>query len=359
MFRPFRRSPAARLAGLLAVLAALAAPAAAQTPATPPPAADAMLVLDASGSMWGQLNGRSKIELARDAVAGMLRQWPAGQALGLMAYGHRSKGDCQDIELLRPLSPLGSDGAAALQATVNGLQPKGMTPISESVRQAARQLRHTERAATVILVSDGEETCQADPCAVAAELEASGVNFTAHVIGFDVAAGSKARQQLQCLAERTGGRYLDARNAAELNQALGQVTQASTDACAGFEQALAMMPGTALSPDGDEQPVAGAQRFDVARLPDGADARACQALCLGAPGCMAWRYEAKDHLFIDHGRCFRYGAAASLLREDRAAGPKEVVSGVRAGAKVVKQGAGFAHCSAAARPAAPPPGTRR
>jgi Ca-activated chloride channel family protein len=179
------------------------------------------------------------------------------------------------------------------------------------------------------------------------------VNFTAHVIGFDVAGNARARQQLQCLAERTGGRYLDARNAAELNQALGQVTQASTDACAGFAQALAYMPGTALTPDGDEQPVRGAQRFEPERLPDNADARACQALCLGAPGCMAWRYEAKDFLFVDHGRCFRFGAAASLLREDKAAAPTEVVSGVRAGAKVVKQGAGFASCGPAAAPGDP------
>lgn len=62
----------------------------------------------------------------------------------------------------------------------------------------------------------------------------------------------------------------------------------------------------------------------------------------------SWRYEAKDYLFVDHGRCFRYGAAASLVRQDEAAGVKDVVSGVRAGASVVKQGPGFARCTAAA-----------
>ncbi len=340
------------LAALLGALLFPAAPARAQAAAAPAAATDVMLVLDASGSMWGQLQGRPKVELAREAVAGMLRRWPATQALGLMAYGHRSKGDCADIELLRPVQPLGAQGAEALNARVRAIQPKGMTPISESVRRAAQQLKFTERAATVILVSDGEETCQADPCAVGRELESLGVNFTAHVVGFDVAGNSRARQQLQCLAESTGGRYLDARNADELGAALGKVAQASGDACAGFGGAQAFLPGTALVPDGDEQAAADARRFEVERLADGADARACQALCLSNAGCMAWRYEAKGHLFVDHGRCFRWGAGASLVREDDAAGAQEVVSGVRDGARVVKQGPGFAQCGAApAKPA--------
>jgi len=335
---------AAVVTAALCLGAAVSAVPASAQPASPAPP-DAMLVLDASGSMWGQLQGRAKIELAREAVGGMLRQWPSTQALGLMVYGHRSKGDCRDIELLRSPSLLGAQGAAALQGTVNKLQPKGMTPISESVRQAALQLRHTERAATVILVSDGEETCQADPCAVGRELKAQGVGFTAHVIGFDIARGSRAQQQLQCLAEATGGRYLDARNAAELNQALGTVAQASSDACAGFHAAQAFMPGTALTPDSDEQPVAGARSYEPQQLPDRAQARDCQTLCLDDADCMAWRYEAKGFLFVDHGRCFRYGRSASLLREDKAAGPAEIVSGVREGARVVKQGQGFATCA--------------
>ena len=181
-----------------------------------------MLVLDASGSMWGQIQGRTKIEIAREAVGNMLKAWPRNQQLGLMAYGHRSKGNCADIEVLRQPAAL---DAAAVQQTVNALQPKGMTPISASVRMAAEQLKFTERKATVILVSDGEETCQADPCALGAELEKLGVDFTAHVVGFDLPEG-KARAQLQCLAKATGGRYVEARDAAELNKALGQIAQA-------------------------------------------------------------------------------------------------------------------------------------
>lgn len=182
-----------------------------------------MLVLDASGSMWGQIGGRAKIEIAREAVGSMLSNWPGSQQLGFMAYGHRSKGDCSDIQMLKAPGKL--DKASFAQA-VNALQPKGMTPISASVRMAAEQLKFSERKATVILVSDGEETCHADPCALGTELEKLGVDFTAHVVGFDIEKNPKAKAQLQCLASSTGGRYLDAKNAGELNQALREVAKA-------------------------------------------------------------------------------------------------------------------------------------
>ena len=204
--------------GLLAA-AALAASglyaANAQRPAT-------MLVLDASGSMWGQIDGKPKIAIAREAVGAMLDGWNGGD-LGLMAYGHNRKGDCNDIEVLQPV---GADTAGGIRKRVNALNPMGMTPITESVRRAATQLRFTEHKATVILVSDGEETCNADPCALGKELEAAGVDFTAHVVGFDIQKGSKAHQQLQCLAANTGGRYVDAKDAGELNRALQSVAKA-------------------------------------------------------------------------------------------------------------------------------------
>ena len=189
-------------------------------PAAPQGPGQSMLVLDASGSMWGQIGGKPKIEIAREAVASMLQSWPASQQLGLMVYGHRSKGNCADIEMLK--AP-GSVEKAGFQQAVNALQPKGMTPISASVRMAAEQLKFSERKATVILVSDGEETCHADPCALGKELEKLGVDFTAHVVGFDIDKNPKAKAQLQCLASSTGGRYLDAKDAGELNRALQSV----------------------------------------------------------------------------------------------------------------------------------------
>lgn len=205
---------------------------------------DLMFVFDASGSMWGQVDGVAKIEIARDVFTDLSADWVgSGQSVGLIAYGHRRKGDCGDIELVAPPS---ASAAASLADVVNGLIPRGKTPLSQAVRMAAEELKFTENAATVVLLSDGKETCDLDPCAVGAELERLGVNFTAHVIGFDIRdAADKA--QLQCLAENTGGTYVDARNSETLKNALSKVTKAS-DVPAGITSAhvtLSVTDGTA------------------------------------------------------------------------------------------------------------------
>ena len=182
------------------------------------------IVLDASGSMWGQIEGRTKIEIAREAVGRMVSGWDAGNGIGLIAYGHRRKGDCSDIQTLIPVGPLEGD---VFMDTVNALNPKGMTPLSQAVIDAAQALRFSEQKATVILVSDGEETCHLDPCAVGTQLAKDGVDFTAHVIGFDV-QNPAHQAQLRCLAENTGGRYFNARDAGELGAAMQGAVGVST-----------------------------------------------------------------------------------------------------------------------------------
>ena len=174
-----------------------------------------ILVLDASGSMWGQIDGRAKLEIAREALASVVAEMPAETTMGLMAYGHREKGSCDDIELIVPAAT--GTGPAIIEAA-NALNFLGKTPLSEAVRRAAEALRSTEEKATVILITDGIETCNADPCALGAELEASGVDFTAHVVGFGLTEAEGA--QVACLAENTGGQYIEAKNAGALVEAL-------------------------------------------------------------------------------------------------------------------------------------------
>ncbi len=182
--------------------------------------ARAILILDASGSMWGKVKGKPKIEIAREVVRDLLANWNPSLHLGLMVYGHRSKGDCNDIELLIPPGPV--DKAAFLKA-VEGLTPKGKTPLTDAVLAAAAALRSTEEKATVILVSDGLETCGKDPCAAAEQLEKEGFDFTAHVVGFDL---SEADQKaIRCLSDKTGGAFVAASDAASLRKALEEVVE--------------------------------------------------------------------------------------------------------------------------------------
>ena len=174
-----------------------------------------VLVLDGSGSMWGQIDGQAKIAIAKTVMADLIDQIPADFQTGLIVYGHRRKGDCDDIEMLIPVGP---HDPAAMKTRVQAISPKGKTPLSEAVRQAAQALRYGEERATVVLVSDGLETCDVDPCALAAELAMSGVDFTVHVIGFDISQEDQAR--LRCLADKTGGLFLAAGSAGALRDAL-------------------------------------------------------------------------------------------------------------------------------------------
>lgn len=203
---------------------------------------DTLLILDASGSMWGRVDGRSKIETARDVIVDLLAASPTRHKLGLMSYGHRRKGDCGDIELL--VRPARST-REAIQGAVMSIKPRGKTPLSASVIQAARVLRSDRNKATVILVSDGRETCGYDPCQVARELEASGIDFTAHVIGFNVTDPIDL-SQLQCMAENTGGQFVAAANGSELSQALQSVSTVF-DQTADVGTALPDTPGVSES----------------------------------------------------------------------------------------------------------------
>lgn len=180
----------------------------------------AVLVLDASGSMWGQVGGQAKIDLAKEVLNDLVDNWDKEVELGLSVYGHRSKGDCNDIEMVYPISVIDRD---RLTGIVDGISPKGKTPLSKAVRHAAEQLKYTEDKATVILISDGKESCKIDPCTMATDLEKLGVDFTAHVIGFDV--DKQTQSELRCIADNTGGNYYDAKGAKELSEALKQVTQ--------------------------------------------------------------------------------------------------------------------------------------
>ncbi len=184
------------------------------TPLKNPPIS-IIFILDGSGSMWGQINGKPKIQIAKQVMNTLIDKLPSSMRVGLMAYGHRRKGDCSDIEMLLPV---GKPDPSAMKKKINAINPKGKTPLSAAVEQAAKNLRYTENKATVILISDGLETCNADPCKLAEKLAMHGVDFTVHVIGFDLSREEQTR--LKCMADKTGGLFFAASDAGALQKAL-------------------------------------------------------------------------------------------------------------------------------------------
>lgn len=189
-----------------------------------------IIVLDGSGSMWGQIDGKPKLQIAREALAEVLKTMPADTELGLIAYGHRDKGACDDIETI--VAPAKGTAQAISDAAAK-MQFLGKTPLTEAVRRAAAELHSTEEKATVVLITDGIETCEGDPCALAQELESSGVDFTAHVVGFGLTKDEG--RQVACLAEDTGGQYITADDLSSLTTALQATVIAAPEPAAAPE----------------------------------------------------------------------------------------------------------------------------
>ena len=159
-----------------------------------------MIVFDGSNSMWGQIEGVAKIEIARNVMDHLLGDWTQQRHVGLMAYGHRRQGDCADIETL--VAP-DTETRTQILDRIGGITPTGKTPLTGAIEQAATSLSYTDTPATVILISDGLESCNRDPCALAETLEKRGVSFTAHVVGFGL--GDTDASALSCIADNTGG----------------------------------------------------------------------------------------------------------------------------------------------------------
>jgi Ca-activated chloride channel family protein len=202
----------------LAISLVVLLPAAAATAETPP----TVIVVDSSGSMAAQLDGEARLDTARRALADLLAEWPAAAPVGLVAYGHRRTGDCADIEELFPIGPV---DAAAMTRRLGDLRARGKTPLSASLQAAAALLEAEGKGGTIILLTDGIETCDADPCAVAAALHSGAVQIRVHVVGF--AIEEKDQAALACIAENGGGLYRSADDAEELLAGLGQVAEAA------------------------------------------------------------------------------------------------------------------------------------
>lgn len=179
-----------------------------------------IIVLDASGSMWGQIEGKTKMDIAKNTLREVVSEWDSKKPLGLMAYGHRNKGDCADIEVIVPISKVNK---SRFLEKIESILPKGKTPISQSLQRAAKALRHNEDKATIILISDGQESCNADPCSTAKTLKKQGIDFVTHVVGFNV--DKTTDSQLACIAKATGGEYFSANDAQSLNSALKNVVK--------------------------------------------------------------------------------------------------------------------------------------
>ena len=182
-----------------------------------------MLILDASGSMMARdAGGQTRLDAAKEASKNFSRSVSKDSELGFMVYGTKvgnspeeREAGCKDVTTLLPV---GKGNAGKIPGEVDKVNASGHTPMGPALKQAAKELP-SEGERSIVLVSDGEDTCAPPPvCDVAKDLHKQGIDLTINTVGFLV--DPAARKELQCIAEAGGGEYLDAKDAESLAESM-------------------------------------------------------------------------------------------------------------------------------------------
>jgi Mg-chelatase subunit ChlD len=184
--------------------------------------APVLVIVDASGSMLQKLGGERRIDIARRTLTVLAtRELRPGTPFALRAFG-REAGSCR-TDLVLPLAPL--DPAVAAK-TIDALVAKSeaRTPIGASLDAAAQDLAGARGAATIILVTDGEETCGGDPAGAIERLQRGPSKPVVNIVGFAVDEARVAATFRQW-ASLGRGAYFDARDAGALQRALADAAQ--------------------------------------------------------------------------------------------------------------------------------------
>jgi Ca-activated chloride channel family protein len=205
-----------RFRQIAALLAAIVGMAAATGALAESPAPTVMLFVDSSGSMWARLDPehRAKIDIVRDKLTSLL-EMPSSAKIGLVAVGHRRRGDCKDVEVIaRP-----GDERDGMVQRLAKLNPIGPGPITAGLKAAVDAIGDT-RPAQIVMVGDGADNCRQDPCQFASDLAKTSPGITIQVIEIGVSAAD--RDRVACIAEATGGHYHDITDSDGLKAALDE-----------------------------------------------------------------------------------------------------------------------------------------
>ncbi|MFS0554928.1 vWA domain-containing protein [Brevibacillus sp. 179-C9.3 HS] len=188
------------------------------------------IILDASGSMAGKMDGKSKMDAAKEAIKAFAETLPQEANVALRVYGNKGSGkdsdkalSCGSSELVYPLQKFDSQ---KLANSLDQFKPTGWTPIAHALQEAQKDLNGLageQNTNIIFLVSDGIETCNGDPVKAAKQLADSNITPVLNVIGFDV--DGEGQKQLKAVAEAARGRYVSIRDQKALEKELDKAKE--------------------------------------------------------------------------------------------------------------------------------------
>ncbi|MDA8353827.1 MAG: VWA domain-containing protein [Firmicutes bacterium] len=195
------------------------------------------ILLDASGSMAGKVDGGVKMKLAKKAVKDFASQMPEGADVSLTVYGHKGSNNKKDqaksCKGIEEVYSLGSYHEKKFNQALDQFKPTGWTPLAAAMEKTEDRLSsQTEAENIVYVVSDGKETCGGDPVKAAQALHESDMKAVVNIIGFDL--DNEGQKALEAVAEAGGGEYSSVDDGASLDQYFAEERSRLYDAWADW-----------------------------------------------------------------------------------------------------------------------------
>lgn len=156
-----------------------------------------LFILDASGSMKGQWQGSSKFDLSKQilihTIDSISKINPAVE-FGLRVFGHqspRSTNNCKDTKLE---VPFGKKNLAQVQKRLGEIRPQGQTPIEYTLMQSIADFPDDSLAGnSIVLITDGNETCGGNICNIALQMEEKGIVLKPFIVGLGLSDSLKKK----------------------------------------------------------------------------------------------------------------------------------------------------------------------
>lgn len=207
-----------------------------------------VVAIDGSGSMAGQIGGRTKLALAREAVTRFVDGLPPSVEASLLVFGQQGDNSeagkarsCASVDLLSPMSA----DRAQLGAAVSRVRAVGWTPLAAGLARAEALLTRSPNPGeqVIYVVSDGEETCGGDPVAVARRINRGKTRAIVNIIGFGLPSSEAAA--LKSVADAGGGDFVNINNRADYDRTFERLREANRQTGNALRQSNAVT-GNAL-----------------------------------------------------------------------------------------------------------------
>ena len=189
-----------------------------------------LFIMDFSNSMSEYLDDQRKVNLMIETMKSILPRINPDTIAGLRVYGHKSGFTAMDAcKASSLLVPLGTSNTYSIAENLSRTKPRGMTPITYSLKQAVKyDFLGFSGKKRIILLTDGGENCDESPCTYAMELVKTRKDINIDVIAFNI-DNEDDLEQLECAALVTSGKFYTANTAAELARSISNSINAKKD----------------------------------------------------------------------------------------------------------------------------------